>query len=206
VLRLADGKEVTIDKSDIEDIKDSRSLMPDGLLDSLTQDEAIHLLRFITEMGKIDGKMLVAQNGAVRNWDAMAWTEKALVLFNRTSLDSIVGDQANFNWQLHPSLVSGEVPMRGLPTFKPQPGPNYTFMRTKLNITRAGDVVFDFGNTQKGALSLWANQKPVPVDGKSVKVPFTEGEHWVFVGVNRDLIGDGNISVAIDPNLSTAKQ
>jgi hypothetical protein len=29
--------------------------MPDGLLDSLTQAEAIHLLRFITEMGKIDG-------------------------------------------------------------------------------------------------------------------------------------------------------
>jgi hypothetical protein len=79
-------------------------------------------------------------------------------------------------------------------------------MRTKLNVTRAGDGVFDFGNTPKGALSLWANQKPVPVDGKSVKVPFTEGEHWVFVGVNRDLIGDGNISVAIDPNLSTAKQ
>lgn len=206
VLRLADGKEVTIDKSDIEDIKESRSLMPDGLLDSLTQDEAIHLLRFITEMGKIDGKMLVAQNGAIRNWDAMAWTEKALVLFNRTSLDSIVGDQSNFNWQLHPSLVSGEVPMRGLPTFRPQPGPNYTFMRTKLTVTRAGDVVFDFGNTPKGALSLWANQKPVPVDGKSVKVSFAEGEHLVFIGVNRDLIGDGNVSVAIDPNLTTAKQ
>ena len=30
-------------------------VMPDGLLDSLTQAEAIHLLRFITEMGKIDG-------------------------------------------------------------------------------------------------------------------------------------------------------
>jgi len=206
VLRLADGKEVTIDKSDIEDIKESRSLMPDGLLDSLTQDEAIDLLRFITEMGKIDGKMLVALDGAVRNWDTMAWTEKALVLFNRTSLDSIVGDQSNFTWQLHPALVSGQVPMRGLATFKPQPGPNYTFLRTKLNVTRAGDVVFDFGDTPKGSLTLWANQRPVPIDGKSVKVAFGEGEHWVFVGVNRDTVGDGNVSITIDPTQSTAKQ
>jgi putative heme-binding domain-containing protein len=70
VLRLADGKEVTIKKDEIQDIKESRSLMPDGLLDSLTQAEAIHLLRFITEMGKIDGKMLVALDGAVRQWEA----------------------------------------------------------------------------------------------------------------------------------------
>lgn len=206
VLRLADGKEVSINKSDIEDIKESRSLMPDGLLDSLTQEEAVDLLRFITEMGKIDGKMLVALDGAVRNWDTMAWTEKALVLFNRTSLDSIVGDQSNFTWQLHPALVSGQVPMRGLATFKPQPGPNYTFLRTKLNVSRAGDIVFDFGDTPKGSLTLWANQRPVPIDGKSVKVAFGEGEHWVFVGVNRDTVGDGSVSISIDPVQSTAKQ
>jgi hypothetical protein len=35
--------------------KGERRTTFDGLLDSLTQAEAIHLLRFITEMGKIDG-------------------------------------------------------------------------------------------------------------------------------------------------------
>jgi hypothetical protein len=38
--------------------------MPDGLLDSLTQAEAIHLLRFITEMGKIDGHVPTSPRGA----------------------------------------------------------------------------------------------------------------------------------------------
>ena len=207
VLRLADGKEVTIAKGDIQEIKESRSLMPDGLLDSLTQDEAIHLLRFITEIGKIDGKMLVALDGAVRQWETLLWTEKAHVLFNRTSLDSIVGDQSNFTWQLHPALVSGGVPMRSLATFRPHPGvPNHTFLRTKFNITRAGDVVLDFGNAPKGSIALWANGKPIPVDGKNVKVPMSEGEHWVFVGVNRDIIGEESVNVAIDVNLTTAKQ
>ena len=96
--------------------------------------------------------------------------------------------------------------MRGLATFKPQPGPNYTFLRTKLNVSRAGDIVFDFGDTPKGSLTLWANQRPVPIDGKSVKVAFGEGEHWVFVGVNRDTVGDGSVSISIDPVQSTAKQ
>jgi putative heme-binding domain-containing protein len=206
VLRLADGKEVTIDKDDIQDIKESRSLMPDGLLDSLTQEEAIHLLRFITELGKLDGKMLVANNGALRQWEALQWTEKAHVLFNRTSLDSIVGDQSNFTWQLNPALVSGGVPMRSLATFRPHPGvPNHTFLRTKLNVTRAGDVVLDFGDAPKGSIALWANGKPIPIDGKNVKVPMSEGEHWVFVGVNRDIIGEESVSISIDANSTTAK-
>ena len=207
VLRLADGKEVTIKKDEIQDIKESRSLMPDGLLDSLTQAEAIHLLRFITEMGKIDGKMLVALDGAVRQWEALQWTEKAHVLFNRTSLDSIVGDQSNFTWQLHPAMVSGGVPMRSLATFRPHPGvPNHTFLRTKFAITRAGDVVLDFGSAPKGSISLWADGKPVPVEGKTVKLTMSQGDHWVFVGVNRDIIGEESVSISIDPILTTAKQ
>jgi hypothetical protein len=181
--------------------------MPDGLLDSLTQAEAIHLLRFITEMGKIDGKMLVALDGAVRQWEALQWTEKAHVLFNRTSLDSIVGDQSNFTWQLHPAMVSGGVPMRSLATFRPHPGvPNHTFLRTKFAITRAGDVVLDFGSAPKGSISLWADGKPVPVEGKTVKLPMSQGDHWVFVGVNRDIIGEESVSISIDPILTTAKQ
>jgi hypothetical protein len=39
----------------------------------------------------LDGKMHVALDGAVRQWEALQWTKKAHVLFNRTSLDSIVG-------------------------------------------------------------------------------------------------------------------
>lgn len=73
-------------------------------------------------------------------------------------------------------------------------------------VTRAGDVVLDFGNAPKGSVSLWANGKPIPVDGKNVKVAMSQGEHWVFVGVNRDLLGDESLSISIDPNGTTAKQ
>jgi hypothetical protein len=34
----------------------------------------------------------------------------------------------------------------------------------------------------------------------------SEGEQWVFVGVNRDILGEESVSISIDPNLTTAKQ
>jgi hypothetical protein len=129
-----------------------------------------------------------------------------LVLFNRTSLDSIVGDQSVFTWQSLPALVSGEAPVRGLATFRPHPGvPNYTFLRTSLNVARAGDLAIDLGQTPKGAVSLWANGKPIPVEGNRVKIAFGEGANWLFVGVNRDLVGEGAVRVKVDTEASTAK-
>ena len=79
-------------------------------------------------------------------------------------------------------------------TFRPHPGvPNHTFLRTKFAITRAGDVVLDFGSAPKGSISLWADGKPVPIEGKTVKLPMSQGDHWVFVGVTRDIIGEESL-------------
>jgi len=206
VLRLADNREVALLKSDIVDIKDSRSLMPDGLMDSLTEDEAIDLLRFIVELGKIDGSMLVQPDGSIRAWESLAWTEKAFVLFNRTSLDAVAGDQAAFTWQPHHALVSGGVPMRSLPTFQPHPGtPNITFLRTKIACSREGSVMLDLSGAPKGALTLWANGKPVPIEGNQVSVNVAEGDSYWFIGINRDLVREDAIRIRIDATRSTAK-
>ena len=206
VLRLADNREVTIDKSNIADIKESRSLMPDGLLDTLTEREAIDLVRFIMELGKIDGTMLVKNDGAIRAWDALGWSDKAFTLFNRTSFDAIAGDQSTFVWQLHPALVSGAVPMQGMAKYRPHPGvPDHTFLRTKVVCSRAGQVALNLSEIPKGAVSLWINGKPIPIEGNKLMVNIAEGEHWWFVGVNRDMIGDGAIRIGIDTEATTAK-
>jgi hypothetical protein len=34
----------------------------------------------------------------------------------------------------------------------------------------------------------------------------SQGDHWVFVGDNRDIIGEESVSISIDPILTTAKQ
>ena len=48
ILKLADRQQVTIARSDIEELqKSTKSLMPDGVLADLTADEAADLLAFI---------------------------------------------------------------------------------------------------------------------------------------------------------------
>ncbi len=206
VLRLADGREVTIAKSEIVDIKESRSLMPDGLLDSLSENDAIDLLRFVTELGKLDGTMLVPADGAIRSWEALTWTEKAFAVFNRTSLDSIAADQSPFAWQPLAALVSGSVPMQSLAKYRPHADtPDHTFLRTKIVVTRPGEIVLRLTGAPKGALSMWANGNPVPITGDDVRVKVVEGEQWWFLGVNRNIVADGAIEVRVDANASTGK-
>jgi putative heme-binding domain-containing protein len=206
VLRLADNREVTIDKSNVVEIKESRSLMPDGLLDSLTEREAIDLLRFITELGKLDGTMRVQEDGAIRAWESLSWSDAAFTLFNRTSFDAITGDQSRFTWQLLPALVSGSIPLQGLAKYRPHPGvPDHTFLRTKVACTRAGQVSLDVSDLPKGAVSLWMNGKPIPVDGNQVVFDISEGEHLWFVGVNRDIAGDGEIRIRVNPDATSAR-
>jgi len=206
VLRLADNREVTIEKANIVDIKESRSLMPDGLLDTLTEREAIDLLRFVIELGKLDGTMLVKNDGAIRGWEALAWSDKTHTLFNRTSFDSITGDQSAFPWQLHPALVSGQLPMQSMAKYRPHPGvPEHTFLRTKVVCSRAGQAAIDLSDVPKGAVSFWIDGKPIPVDGKKLVVNVSEGEHLWFVGVNRDIVGDGSIVLRFLADETTAK-
>jgi putative heme-binding domain-containing protein len=59
VLRDAEDKLVTIAKSNIENIKDGRSLMPDGLVDSLTRQELVDLTAFLAQLGKVGGSYTV---------------------------------------------------------------------------------------------------------------------------------------------------
>jgi hypothetical protein len=83
--------------------------------------------------------------------------------------------------------------------------PNYTFLRSKLNVAKGGLLRLDLGDIPKGAISIWAGGKPIPVDGSSPAIPFADGESWIFVGINRDLIGDRPIRIRVDTEGSTAK-
>jgi hypothetical protein len=50
--RLADGKEVQVDVDAIVQAKPGKSLMPEGLVDTLTEDELVDLLAFLCKMGR----------------------------------------------------------------------------------------------------------------------------------------------------------
>jgi putative heme-binding domain-containing protein len=71
VVRDAAGKENTIAKSEIASNQISPvSLMPQGLTSQLREDEFIHLVRFLSELGK-EGAYKSQPNRYLRNWRAL---------------------------------------------------------------------------------------------------------------------------------------
>jgi putative heme-binding domain-containing protein len=204
ILRTADGKERAIVKANIEESKDSRSLMPDGLLDSLSRDEAIDLVRFMTELGKIDGSMLVVADGSLRSWQYLQWTKEANQILNRNSLDAVSGASSSFTWLATSSLVSGVLPLKGMDTFSPHSGvPPTTFIQTQLTISKAGALVLDFGKAPKEGISLWINSVPTTITGDGSQFDVQEGPCIITLGINRAVIED-SIQVRVDSKGSTA--
>ena len=53
VLRNSEDKEVTIPVEQVDEKREGRSLMPDGLVNSLTRGELVDLVSFLSQLGKV---------------------------------------------------------------------------------------------------------------------------------------------------------
>lgn len=111
LLRLADGKEVTVPRARIEEVKDGKSLMPEGLADTLTDTELADLVRFLSELGKA-GPYAPVTRPIVRSWQALEDTPAARAWLARASTAT---PPANLKWMPVISKVSGELPLEDLP-------------------------------------------------------------------------------------------
>ncbi len=67
VLKEATGDLRTIPTSEIEDSKEGGSLMPKGLVNFMTRNEFVHLVRFLSELGK-PGPYAIRSTPTVQRW------------------------------------------------------------------------------------------------------------------------------------------
>lgn len=111
LLRLADGKEMTVPRSRIEEIKDGKSLMPEGLADTLTDTELADLVRFLSELGKA-GPYSPVTRPIIRTWQALEDSPAARAWLARASTAT---PPANLKWMPVITRVSGELPLEDLP-------------------------------------------------------------------------------------------
>jgi hypothetical protein len=68
ILRDARNKLVRIPKDDIEFQKPGKSLMPEGLVDRLTQQEQVDLIKFLTQLGR-PGNYDASKGGVARVYE-----------------------------------------------------------------------------------------------------------------------------------------
>ena len=92
--------------------------MPDGTVDSLTKTELVHLVRFLSELGKV-GKFSVGKEQVVRRWQSLIFSPQANRRLNRTSFDTAAGDDPLLQWESRYSTVAGVLPLEELAKFKP---------------------------------------------------------------------------------------
>jgi hypothetical protein len=182
VLRTAEDKEVVIVEAEIEEQKDGRSLMADGVVDSLTRAELVDLVRFLSEVGKV-GDFAVSQVPSVRRWETLVWTKVGHHRLNRTSFDTAATDDPALTWQPVYSRVAGDLPLDELPRFVVHRDQAPTsFVRFGIDVTTAGDVCLNL-NSLTG-LRLWLDGKPTPVE-KELTVEFAKGRHTLTLAVDQ---------------------
>ena len=162
VLRTADDKELVIPAKDIEEKKDSRSLMPDGLTDSLTRGEMLDLVRFLSELGKL-GPYSLGKARLVRRWQALQPTPEGMNLIRKSRIAAVAENDSAFQWLPAYAKVSGELPLDAAPsmTVWKDTAP-LAVVRCQLDVTTGGKVKLKL-NSVAGVTLLVG---PEPVDAR----------------------------------------
>lgn len=182
-LRLADGKEVEIPTDSIDDEQPGKSLMPAGLIDSLTKDELVDLVTFLTALGR-DPAFTVSTDMLIRNFETLTFSPAANQVLNRTSTDAVASDNEVFMWRGVTTRVDGTLPLEELDRFKQHSTTPF------LSFVRFDIVVPPGQQTPKielpgGAIELWLDGKPLPLD-ELAKTELAAGKHSLVIGINRD--------------------
>jgi putative heme-binding domain-containing protein len=140
VIRDALGNENRLPKAEIASNQISPvSLMPPGLTASLREDEFIHLVRFLSELGK-DGAYKTPANRYVRHWQALLphpSTRDRIGHYGSKIFTEAVSDYA---WMPVYATVGGAVPVDELPAVQGRGKNGLGVVRSFLDVKTAGPV------------------------------------------------------------------
>jgi putative heme-binding domain-containing protein len=180
VLRDHEDREVVIPTADIDVRKDGKSLMPDGLTDPLTRQELLDLTRFLSELGK--GAYAATPGSIVRRWQALQPTRELNTIIHRERLGAVAAPDATLAWEPVYSLVSGDLPLDDVPTFKNREGMATSVVRFHIDVSTAGKVRLNLNDP--AGLTVWVNGTPLIPTGDRV-ADLSRGTHAVTIAVDR---------------------
>jgi hypothetical protein len=177
VLRGADDKTFAIPLASIEEQANGGSLMPEGLTETLTRNEVLDLVRFLSELGKV-GPYAVGKARVVRRWqvpDANPLNGRKL-----HEGSGLAGAHNSVSWTSAYSRVSGELPLEEQPTFTVFNN-KLVVTRCQLDVSTAGKVAL--GVNSPAGLSLWVDGKPTEV-GEKTTIDLPTGVHSLVFAVD----------------------
>jgi putative heme-binding domain-containing protein len=181
VLRDAEDKEIVIPANDVDTKRESRSLMPDGLVDTLTREELIDLTRFLSELGKV-GPYSLTKARVIRRWQALQNTPQAGNLIRRSRIAAAAENDPAFVWNSAYAKVSGDLPLEGLPTLTiwKDTAP-LSVVRAVLDVTAAGKVKVKLNSA--AGVSLLVGTNPIEVKDETV-IDLPQGQQVLLFAID----------------------
>jgi putative heme-binding domain-containing protein len=187
VLRDAEDREVAIPLGTIEEQKMGGSLMPAGLIDNLTRQELVDLIKFLSQLGKI-GPYSVGTDRVLRRWQVVDTSPELLSARVRDGLPALINRAQSLAWRPVYTTVAGILPLdeQTGPT-KGATAPAVLLARTQLEVTTPGKVKLSF-NTTKG-ISIFIDGKPIepePESPRSIVTELARGTHTLIIATDTE--------------------
>ena len=191
ILRNAEDVELTVPLKAIEERTQGMSLMPAGLVDNLTRQELIDLVRFLGELGKV-GPYQLKPDRTVRRWESFVMTQQGVELLRRNRLGIAATNDARLSWEPAYARFDGALRLDMLGVLgsvknKFMKVPPFTLVRFQIDVQQAGPIDLQFDTA--ASLQIWLDGKPLePAD--RLRIEPSVGRHTVTIAVDREARND----------------
>ncbi len=184
VLRDAEDREISIPVKDIDERSPGGSLMPEGLTDTLTRNDLLDLVRFLSELGKV-GPYAIGPQRVVRRWQALEPTREAWTFLHLGGgLATPAKDVRGLQWNPVYSTVGGMLPLTDAPSFSLGKDKHaVSLIRCQVDVTTAGSFLVRLNSTK--GLKMWVDEKPIAILEK-MELNLPVGQHTLTFVVDRD--------------------
>jgi putative heme-binding domain-containing protein len=179
VLKEATGERRTIPADQIEEQKEGGSLMPKGLVNLMTRDEFVDLIRFLSELGK-PGPYAIRPTPTIQRWRVLKSVPAELsrsIPDPDTFRARVLGaDEAR--WLPAYAKVSGDLPLDDLVVAA---GGKVLYLQGEIDVTSAGEVAFRVDPAD--GVAAWVDDRPMPAPGAS-SATLTAGRHKLTLRID----------------------
>jgi putative heme-binding domain-containing protein len=180
-LRNAANQVISIPKKDIDRRLMGTSLMPAGLIETLSKTERMDLLKFLSKLGE-PGPFDAARNNVARLWKLRAGRHTD----EQFGIENIIGDTSGPAWKPAQTLVDGRLPQSIMAEALALRNINQVtsligLMATSHFETTGDRVTLNFDAQQDSR--LWINGRELPYQA-SVSLSLPAGRHYMVLQMN----------------------
>ena len=189
MLRDAADKLVSIPRNQVRRKVNGQSLMPPGLILSLTEKEQLDLYRFLAELGKV-GPFDATKTGVARTWRLLPGTHRVEQYgiekivqegFGKKWSNHVLGAGNNAGWKVVPTRVNGDLPSEDIQTTVAvgrYVGLVHVFAGTYFEMQKAGPAKFKLPAATKA--DAWIDGKPLG-RANSFSIRVAAGKHRIVI-------------------------